>query len=201
MDRQGKSTPLLEERGREYLGCSLSPEGQRLAVSIIERSKMDVWIYDLVRGTKSRLTIDGGSFDPTWSPDGRDVVFVTRGEGAAAFYSAPADGSRPPAPLAPVRGWLGSGSFSPDGRLFAFNQINPRTGGDIAILPLAGDRTPVPFLATASHESSPAFSPDGRLLAYQSDEPGRLERYAPVSRPGEQVDDFEGGWFRPALGP
>jgi eukaryotic-like serine/threonine-protein kinase len=75
-------------------------------------------------------------------------------------------------------------SWSPDGQLLAFVELNPTTGYDIWVLRMS-DRKAQPFLRTPFNESSPQFSPDGRWLAYLSDESGRYEVYVqPYPGPG-----------------
>ena len=75
-------------------------------------------------------------------------------------------------------------SWSPDGQLLAFVEVNPTTGQDIWVLRL-GDRKAQPFLRTPFNEAAPRFSPDGRWLAYISDESGRYEIYVqPYPGPG-----------------
>ena len=55
--------------------------------------------------------------------------------------------------------------------------LDPQSGGDLWILPLAGDRTPSVFLKTPFREVYGAFSPDGHWVAYHSNESGRPEVY------------------------
>ena len=75
-------------------------------------------------------------------------------------------------------------SWSPDGQLLAFIEVNPTTGYDIWVLRLS-DRKAQPFLRTPFNEAAPRFSPDGRWLAYISDESGRYEIYVqPYPGPG-----------------
>src|SRR5713101_222540 len=75
-------------------------------------------------------------------------------------------------------------SWSPDGQLMAFIEIDPTTGYDIWVLQM-GDRKAQPFLRTPFLESAPRFSPDGRWLAYMSDESGHYEIYVqPYPGPG-----------------
>jgi len=75
-------------------------------------------------------------------------------------------------------------SWSPDGQLLAFVEIDPTTGYDIWVLRM-GDRKPQPFLRTPFDESAPQFSPDGHWLAYISNESGPWEVYVqPYPGPG-----------------
>ena len=44
----------------------------------LESGKGDIWIYDLERGTKSRLSFDeGDDYCPLWTPDGTHVTFAS----------------------------------------------------------------------------------------------------------------------------
>ena len=73
-DRSGKK---LAEVGAPatYWSPALSPDLQRIAVHREEGGR-DLWIFDLVRGTSSKLTFDPGNDDnPVWSPDGSRIVF------------------------------------------------------------------------------------------------------------------------------
>jgi hypothetical protein len=75
-------------------------------------------------------------------------------------------------------------SWSPDGQLLAFIEVNPTTGIDILMLRLS-DRKVQPFIRTPFNEGAARFSPDGHWLAYISDESGRNEIYVqPYPGPG-----------------
>jgi Tol biopolymer transport system component len=75
-------------------------------------------------------------------------------------------------------------SWSGDGQLLAFVELNPTTGYDIWVLRISSHEAR-PFLAERSNESAERFSPDGRWLAYISDESGRFETYLqPYPGPG-----------------
>src|SRR5262249_54941391 len=75
-DRTGKQTLLSEERDLLQT-LVLSPQGDRLAASLgISSGQLnDIWIYDLRKNTKSKVTFDQHSFTPVWSPDGSKLVF------------------------------------------------------------------------------------------------------------------------------
>jgi dipeptidyl aminopeptidase/acylaminoacyl peptidase len=85
-------------------------------------------------------------------------------------------------------------SWSPDGQLLAFTELNPTTGWDIWVVRL-GDHKTQPFLRTPFTEGGPRFSPDGRWLAYVSNESGRNEIYVqPYPGPGgKRQISTEGG--------
>ncbi|MCZ6879307.1 MAG: protein kinase, partial [Acidobacteria bacterium] len=58
VDRQGLATPLIEDR-QAYRRPRLSPDGQRVAVWVQSDLNQDIWIYDIGRGTRMRLTVEG----------------------------------------------------------------------------------------------------------------------------------------------
>ena len=62
--------------------------------------------------------------------------------------------------------------WSADGKYILYEETDPKTKGDLWLLPLFGDRKPVRLLGTPFNEWEGSFSPDGRWLAYNSDESG-----------------------------
>ncbi len=177
VDRQGQTQPLPAP-SQFYSTPRLSPDGQRVAVSIGSGDQADIWVYDLERKTLTRLTFQGGAQYPAWTPDGKRVTFyVSRGtERKEAIYSVVADGSSPPQTLAAVDTRAAYLSWSPDGKALAFT-LGAVGQTDLAILPAEGDRKVKPFLQTQAAEYAPEFSPDGRWIAYTSQETGRTEIY------------------------
>jgi Tol biopolymer transport system component len=145
----------------------------------------DIWIFDLLRGTKTRLTTDpADDLDSVWSPDGTRIAFSSDRLGQKDIYQKLADGSGPDELL--LRGKGGSKNvedWSPDGKYLVYNNVND--GLDklnpsqvhLYVLPLAGDRKPMPFVSTQFINQQGQFSPNGRWLAYRSSESGRSEIY------------------------
>ena len=182
VDRQGLATPLIEDR-QAYRRPRLSPDGQRVAVAVQSSLNTDIWIYDIGRGTRMRLTVEGGNASPVWTPDGTRVTFSSIRDGPQDLYWKPADGSGQAELLLNMNSQnnLVPTSWSPDGESLAFYDTSGAR--DIWTLPREGDAST--FVATAFNERSPMFSPDGRWLAYVSDESGRDEIYVkPYPGPG-----------------
>ena len=195
VDRKGVAQPLPAPP-RAYTSPRLSPDGRRLAVAIKGAANPGVWLYELGRGTLTRLTEISGTVPwLIWTPDGKRLTFPSLAGGAMDLYWMSADGSGIPERL--IRGeiYLWPGSWSPDGRVLAFTEVDPTTGWDIWVLEIEGDRKARPFLQTPSNEGGAVFSPDGRWLAYQSDEAGRAEIYVrPFPGPGGKSQiSTEGG--------
>ena len=177
VDRQGGVEPLAAHP-RHYDNPRLSPDGRRLAVQIGESGSSDIWIYDIPRGTLTRLTAEGYNFGPLWTPDGKRVTFgSSRGGGPLNLFWKPADGSGPKEQLTESGRFQVPSSWSPDGQVLAFFERHPTAGWGIWVLPLQGERKPRPFLQNRFGERGAVFSPDGHWLAYISNESGRREVY------------------------
>jgi serine/threonine protein kinase len=197
VDRQGKSQPVIKE-SRRFYGPRISPDGKKLAVWM----EGQVWIYDLTRGTMSRLTSEGQNFWPVWTPDGKRIAFpsIRTGSTDVNLFWMPVDGSAPSERLTQSQYIKQPLSWSPNGKTLIFHQSgNPTTGWDIWMLPLDGDRTPLPLVDTRFNERLPSLSADGRWLAYESDESGRREVYVTTfPKPGSRWQISPEGGSEPA---
>jgi len=171
----------------------LSPDGQRVAYPTAGR-EFQVYVYDLGRGTNSRLTGEGWAFYAIWTPDGKRLLFSWGKSRADSLFWQPYDGSSPMERLTTSEYGQRPGSWSSDGKTLAFVDIHPDTGSDIALLDVGSGRV-TPFLNSQFEEWYPEFSPDGRWMAYTSDESNRQEVYVrPFPGPGlKQQVSGEGG--------
>ena len=196
VDRSGRVSPLPAP-AREYSDeVRLSPDGRRLAVSVLEPTEIRPWIYDLSRGSLTPLGGDGEVYAPLWSPDGEHLLYYWESaDRRRSLVSQPADGSSPPQVLAADR--IFPSSFAPDGRHLA---ALTRAFGDIVIATLEDGRARVqPLLQLPHGELWPTFSPDGRWLAYASKVSGRDEVYVrPYPGPGREEQVSTDGGYSPA---
>ena len=171
VDRQGKIQPLLDS-ARSYGAASISPDGQKVAL-LIQAANDDLWVYNRIRGTLTRLTFSGGNHaSPLWSPDGKYIVYIAENGSTPNIYRKAWDGSGSEERLTQGLNITALTSYRKDGKALTFDQ-----NGDVWILPFDGEQKPYPFLHTAAIEQSGAFSPNGRWLAYSSNESGRYETY------------------------
>jgi len=175
VDRSGKAEPLPLPPA-SYLYPRISPDGRTLAVEI-EGPNHDFYFYDFARTVLSKVTTDGLSHDPVWSPRGDLLAFRSWLAGGMTMWSMPTDRSGAPRRLDPSGTRQSPVAFSPDGRFLAFDQKDPDTGDDAWVLPLEGDQMPQRVAQTRFGEGSMKFSPDGRWVAYSSDESGQPEIY------------------------
>jgi Tol biopolymer transport system component len=208
MDRNGKSLATIGEPS-SYKGLRLSPDGKRLVVGAGD-PVIDIWIFDLARGTRTRLTFDPGThIEPTWSADGQKVVFAVQNgstyQAGSTLHAKPANGGgqdelllAADASSVPVS--LTWPEWSADGRYLVYQKQSGPTGGAVWALPSTGDRKPIlvvkPELAEGSITYS-RLSPDGRWLTYSAFESGREEVYVTSfpSGTGRWQVSTDGGTF------
>jgi eukaryotic-like serine/threonine-protein kinase len=116
VNRQGLEEPI-KAPPRAYNTLRLSPNGALVALDIYDQEN-DIWIWDLMRQTLSRLTFDPGVDQlPVWTPDGRRVLFTSPREGSNTnlFWQA-ADNTGTAERLTTSPSWQGPMSVSPDGK-------------------------------------------------------------------------------------
>jgi serine/threonine-protein kinase len=152
----------------------LSPRAERVALTRNERG-LQVWLHDLTTGSEERLTGEGESLWPVWSPDGRSIAFSSQRDGVFNLYMKEARGDAPARRLTTAGNIQLPGSFSPDGLRLAYAEFDPKRRWDIWLLGLERGSTPEPFLNSPFDELRPTFSPDGRSIAYVSNESGRWD--------------------------
>jgi serine/threonine protein kinase len=158
-----------------FAEASLSPDGSKAVV----RHGWELWIRDLERGTRSRLTLPNvESVAPLWTADGKQIIFASDQGGDWNIYSQLADGSQPAGVLLKRPFDQFPLSISADGALL-YCELNPKSGADLWILSPDGKTSP--FAATAFNEYSGEFSPGPitarHWIAYSSEESGRSQIY------------------------
>jgi Tol biopolymer transport system component len=175
IDLQGNEMPL--EKARPMRTVSLSPDGKRIAYDEHDGQKADIWIYDIEKRIKSRLTFSAqGSLGPRWSSDGSRVYFNTEvGPSKANIFFKKADGAGKEELLAQGEPGNDVGYYpeaeSPDGR-FLLITISNESGSEFATLDLRAAERPLPVVKLGISGRDGRFSPDGRWIVYNSLETG-----------------------------
>jgi serine/threonine-protein kinase len=196
-DRAGMTQPVASATPRSYLYPRLSPDGQKIAVSV-GGNALDVWVYDVVRNTPTRLTFGGRNEFPIWSPDGRRIVYASDAAGVSNLYAINSDGSGKPERLTSSPDGQAPSSWNPVTDSIAYTEDEDREYRQIWVLPMQGERTPKLFLESRYFLGYPEFSPDGRWLAYVSSESADAEVYVqPYPGPGEKHRVSESGGYEP----
>jgi eukaryotic-like serine/threonine-protein kinase len=184
--------------GSNLTAPRLSPDGHRIAVTIAGDSD-DVWVYDQDRGTLERVTSEGNSRGPVWTPDGKRLVYERSPGADSAVLSVPVDSSAAPSVIATQnKASILPSSISPDGRLMlGFFPIDKGLWVLDLVEGAPGGPKLRPFLDSKFAKFNPSFSPDGKWVAYRSDETGRSEIYVtPYPGPGGRFQiSTDGGQF------
>jgi Tol biopolymer transport system component len=152
----------------------LSPDEKKLAITRIDPGlgTRDLWLFDLARGTLTPFTFDPAEeTNPTWSPDGNQIAFISRQKGILNLYQKATSGTGDAEPLLGSSDEKNIQSRSPSGRFILYE-----VGERLWALPLSGDRKPTSLFAKGG-ETRANISPNGRWVAYQSSESGREEVY------------------------
>jgi serine/threonine-protein kinase len=197
VDRKGTVTPITDKP--ESIGDpALSPDGTRLVLG----EDVDLWIRDLRRGTRTRLTLEKERANTieSWSRDGTRIFFASNRGGDWDIYSIPASGG-PAKRLLARKGTQFPLSEAPDGTLL-FCERSKEIGTASDLWSLKPDGTVAPVMVSPMGKVYGQFSPDGRLVAYVSDETGRNEVYLhSMTNPAETVAVSSDGGVEPTWSP
>jgi len=199
-DRSGKELGSIGQEEDLY-GSSLSPDGKKVA-AVIQGFSTDIWVYEIGRGARSRLTFeDGSNVTPAWSPDGRYVayatVYLSQPEKEHRIGRRPAMGGDEEVLFTSSEEvWVTDWSVDGNYLLFSKGKYLGGNPSDIWVLPLNGERKPFPFLKTPFAEDQAKFSPDGKWIAFMSNESGRNEIYVSPFNPSAEEAASMGGSVR-----
>jgi len=120
-----------------------SPDGRQAVIQVLTYSydrpgpDGDLWVVDIVPGAgaapRQLTSAPGLESSPTWSPDGRTIVFVARaGDGSSQLFRVNASGGGPVA-ITTLSTGASQPRFSPDGRTIAFlSSVYPDAVDDAA---------------------------------------------------------------------
>jgi len=197
MDRSTKQLTTLADKLPNLQTASLSPQGDRIALQI-DTGTSDIWILDLQRGVRTRLTFGPiQNTYPVWSPDGKWIYYDSDRNGHSNLCRKPADGSGAEEILFTDDMIDVPTDVSPDGKTLIYDR-GPAGTGDIYALPLDGEHKPKLIVSHSANSGTGKgmVSPDGRWLAYMSNESGTLQVYVVAFGGGEgkwQVSVNSGG--------
>jgi serine/threonine protein kinase/Tol biopolymer transport system component len=164
VDRRGAPGAAIGVATGTFRHPALSPDGTRIALSQLDPStgKRDLWVVDVGRQTRERVTRDPvtASF-PLWSSGGQAIVFASAGAGPWNIYERSADGSGADRTVyeAPSPSLKYPSDITRDGRTLLFQGI-----GDVWALDLGARSEPVRVVQGEYGR----VSPNQRWLAYTS---------------------------------
>jgi serine/threonine protein kinase len=159
LDRKGS---LLGPAGipqGEYVDFRLSPDGTRLAASLLDpkTNVVDIWITDLVRGSTFRVGAGGSITNAAvWSPDGTRLLFRSNRQGMIQLYERSAAGGGVDRPLLSLEAFraaqLGQNLIATDwssvGSRVICSAPTLGSGNDLWLVPVGNDGKPTKLIAS-----------------------------------------------------
>ena len=214
----GAPRKLVENAGTDQ-SPRWSPDGTRIAYitsagSDVRQSQLAVIPAD---GGTPRMVAPAFLYQPnapSWSPDGRTLYFSAPVRTTTQLFAVPSAGGTPRA-LTDVRGVIGGGTISRDGRSVVFTMSDPQRPADVHVATIGTrlltsrqltDHNPqIRDLALGKAEvvqwkSSDGMAMDGVLLRPVGYEPGK--RYPLITSvhggpAGAWTENFAAGWGSP----
>ena len=136
-DGSGRNARQLTSEVRSNVWPAVSPDGQYLVFSSDRTGTLHIWRADKDGGNAKQLTNSSGEDWPTFSPDGRSVVYtVTGGADRFTLWKVSIDGGQP----ARLTEKLSlQSSISPDGKQIACGyRPDTRSPWKIAVFAIGG---------------------------------------------------------------
>ncbi len=171
----------------EKLGLNWLPDG-RLIYGSRASGNADIWIMNPDGSSQQQLTTDSTvEGQPTVSPDGRYVAFLSNRAGGYHIWRMDIDGSH--IKQLTDGPWENSPSFTPDGKWVVFNG----TVGEKPVILKVPAEGGTPIQLTKEISLRPSVSPDGKMVAHlHMDEQTQRMRLAVVPLEGDSpVKMFE----------
>ena len=180
-DRQGKTTPLPGQSTGLWGTGRFSPDGRFVANGISNNTGgRDIWIFDVERGTPTRVTFGEYNDFPVWTRDSKRIYFGATRNGKSGIYRAPPDGSGKAELVLETKSQPTPESVSPNESVLLYTEAADGKTPRIMVVALANgvaSGAAKPLHDSAVIEGSAQLSPDGRWVAYVSTESGGTETY------------------------
>ncbi len=182
VDRSGKQISTVTDKLTNLQDSRISPQGDRIALQI-DNGMNDIWVLDVARGIKTRLTFGPVSdTHPVWSPDGKWIAYASDREGFSTLHRKRSDGSGAEELLIKETELHLPTDWSPDGKYLLYGRGTSLGDAALWAVPLEGERKSWQIVP---HGFAGNLSPDGHWLAYGSLESGAPEVYVVPFRGGQ----------------
>jgi Tol biopolymer transport system component len=199
-DREGKETVVSKEPNL-IQALALSPSGNQITASLgISSGQLsDIWMYNLQKDSKTKLTFDQHSFNPVWSPDGTRIAFERMQTNGSELVVKSASGGGSEETLYKESKRSAPVAWSSDGHYLLYRVGNSGLA-EIKALSIVGERKSVSLLTTKVGWAGVALSFDGKWLTYASDESGTVELYVVPFHSGPDGASTGGGKWQVTTG-
>jgi Tol biopolymer transport system component len=190
-----------------------APQKAQIAFESNRDGNFEIYVMD-VDGNNQRNLTNNPALDmcPSWSPDGQMIAFESNRDGDWEVYVMDADGNnprnltnKPICDWGPVPSDDDSPSWSPDGRMIAFD--SSREGlGRIYVMDADGNNQLRLTNNPIWNDDAPVWSLDGKMIAFMSDRDDDHEIYVMDVDGNNQRrltnstgQDNGASWFDPAF--
>ena len=175
---------LTSPSGQELdFGPAFSPDGSRVAFvrSILAGMVSDLYVVPVTGGEPKRVTFDHRTISgqPSWTADGRELVYSSDLAGLHGLFRVPLSGGTPQR----IAG-VGTGAENPNvsrrGHQLVYQQVFTRTyTGRLNLKDETHLQGPsIKVIAQKGGQFRPHFSPDGKRIAFESERSGYPEIWA-----------------------
>lgn len=186
----------------QYGSPDITPDGRQVAFARDDEAERNFYVMPFSGGTSRLLGATRSDyFSARWSPDGRRLAFAAADSSAPGVTIADLSGDRPrQIGRTPIRLWLGTTAWSPDGKTLLYPSENAR---QYVVLDVEQNHESV--LAAPDSVGwlyAPVFSPDGRyvvILGTRANFLSSLWRVTLADGRWTRLDDAEAGLKTPLL--
>jgi len=208
IDAFSKQKTLISAQTGLNISPAVGPAGKKLAFAMESPgNNLDIYIANPDGSKTQRLTYNPASdLEPSWSPDGHYLAFVSDRTGSPQVYmidlyqGSEAEGNRP-VRLSTTGAYNTSPAWSPDGRFLAYSRRIENQFDLFLIDFKAGDkRTEVQLTSTSYNEEDPGWSSDGRMLVYSANPNGNYDIFmiSIYSKEPVQITDWASNETQPS---
>ena len=194
MNADGTNQRRLTNHPKNDWSPSWSPDGKRIAfmsdrdghahpIHDWRSPTSEIYVMDANGGNQQNLTNDPhGDRSPSWSPDGKHIVFETDRDNNSEIYVMNADGTNQRR-LTNNRTEDRYPAWSPDGERIAFSARreghvvhNLDSTYEIYVMDVDGENQQR-LTENRNNDWRPSWSPDGKRIAFSSDRKGDLANF------------------------
>ncbi len=153
----------LTERLGVVTAPEISPDGTRIVFVrwTPASDQYQIWVMNRDGGEPHRLPQASG-WDPTWSPDGRQILFAADLDGSNQLYVMNADGSRG-TQLTSLPALRGRSDWSSSGQIVTYS--GESWGRELFLMNSDGSGLHQ-ISPPGGNSQGPSFSPDGKWIAF-----------------------------------
>jgi TolB protein len=144
-------------------GPEISPDGSSIAFMrwTTASDQYQIWMMDR-SGDNPRRLFSGTGWDPTWSPDGSQILFASDMEGSVQLYRVNLDGTNRQR-ISNLPAIRGRSDWSPQGLIATYSGEPWKR--EIYVMQVDGSDTRQ-VSPTGGNSQGPSFSPGGQWIAF-----------------------------------